>query len=102
MSKYALIKNGIVDDIMVSSQEFADALTGYDEVILLDGFPRKPDIGDPWDGTNFQYAADPGPLPKSAKTLLREKLITDKAAGKTDNPNPVALKELMDDIIDAL
>lgn len=46
--KYALIKNGIVENVIVGSSEFAVALTGYDRIEALDTPEEQRVAGPGW------------------------------------------------------
>lgn len=44
--QYALIKNGIVENIIVADDDFIQTLTGYDEILEVSDISEQPVIGD--------------------------------------------------------
>ncbi len=81
MPSFALIKNNIVENVIVADQEFATTLTSqYDHVIdVSDG---RAGIGAEYDGTDFvtppapEPTPDPEPTPKQYTQLEYQSLFT--------------------------
>ena len=62
MPNIALIKSGVVQNVIVSTLAFAQALPGYDSVVDATGMPTGP--GYSWNGTVFT-----APIPTKAPVL---------------------------------
>lgn len=57
VNKYAVIKNGTVENIIVAQNGFK--LDGYDLIEIQE--EQKVNIGDSWDGSNFIPTLEPEP-----------------------------------------
>ena len=53
----ALIKNGVIDNIILGDLDFAKKLPGYDSAIALSSRPENPSIGWIWNETTQAFEA---------------------------------------------
>lgn len=90
---YALVKNGLVENVIVAKPEFAKGLEkNFDHVLDVSEEPNRPGPGWTYDGEKFSAPVEPGPTPEE---LARAQKISElKALAQDQTKIPIQGPEL--------